>query len=93
MSRLLFHLMGCFQPMKRLTIKWNLVVDDPVEQPPSKRAIKNQKYHENNSALTKKLANTEAALKMQEEEVTRQKEEVERQKEENAHHKAKNECL
>ena len=53
-----------------------------------------------NSALTEKLANTEAALKMQEEEVVRQKEEVtrqieevERQKEENAHHKAKNECL
>ena len=76
------------------------MVDDPVEQPPSKRAVKNQKNRKNNSALTKKLANTEAALKMQEEEVVRQKEEVtrqieevERQKEENAHHKAKNECL
>ena len=69
------------------------MVDDPVEQPPSKRAIKNQKYCENNSALAKKLANTEAALKMQEEEVTRQKEEVERQKEENARLKAQNDCL
>ena len=57
-----------------------------MEQPPSKRAVKNQKYCENNSALTKKLANTEAALKMQ-------KEEVERQKEENARLKAQNNRL
>ena len=43
-------------PPRTGAVKRYLVVDDPVEQPPSKRAVKNQKYHKNNSALTKKLA-------------------------------------